>query len=169
MQNHRKMKTPFLLLVAGFAFLTACTSENKRIAVGDSTELIAEDTTFTAVNPATENSTKCYVYVKNRDTVSMKLVTTGEELTGNLNYKWFEKDKSMGTFAGEIKGDTIIAEYTFDAEGMRSVREVIFLKKEGKLLEGSGDMTEKSGKIMFSDRSKLQFGSAVVLSEIACK
>jgi hypothetical protein len=163
--NHR---TSFLFLAITAGLLGACNSENSDKKTADSTELIAEDTTFTATKPAEGNSTECYTSAKNRDTVIMKLNIAGEEYTGELDYRFFEKDKSKGTFAGEMKGDTLIAEYTFDAEGMRSVREVVFLKKNGNLIEGFGDVEEKGAKVMFKDRSKLTFGDVVVLAKHPC-
>lgn len=161
-------RTSFLFLAAAAGLLTACNSENADKKTADSTELIAEDTTFTATKPAEGNSTECYTYTKSRDTIAMKLNIAGEEYTGELDYRFFEKDKSKGTFAGEMKGDTLIAEYTFDAEGMRSVREVVFLRKNGNLVEGFGDVDEKGDKVIFKDRSKLSFGDAVVLTKQPC-
>lgn len=155
------------LLFAMAAGLTACSSENTDSNKGDSTELIAEDTTFTATNPPAANSTDCYQYVNNKDSVVLKLKVAGEEVTGDLNYNWFEKDKNKGTLAGEMKGDTLIAEYLFDSEGTRSVRDVVFLKKGGQLYEGYGKSTEKGGKMTFEDRSKLKF-DAIVLSKVPC-
>lgn len=162
------MKRSFLFLAIATGFITSCTSENADKKTTDSAEMIAEDTTFSATKPANENTTECYIYTKNRDTVSMKLAAAGEEYTGELSYLFFEKDKSTGTFGGEMKGDTLIAEYTFDAEGMRSVREVVFLKKDGKLLEGFGDTEDKGTKVIFKDRSKLKFGETVVLTRVPC-
>jgi hypothetical protein len=161
-------RTSFFFLVMAAGLLTACNSENSDKKTADSTELIAEDTTFTATKLVEGNSTECYTYIKNRDTVSMKLNIAGEEYTGELNYRFFEKDKSTGTFAGEMKGDTLIAEYIFDAEGTRSVREVVFLRKGGNLVEGHGDIKDEGSKVMFKDRSKLNFGDAVVLARVPC-
>ncbi|TKC07156.1 hypothetical protein [Pedobacter frigoris] len=160
---------PSTLLIALIAFfIISCNNENRSPAVSDTTEMIAEDTTFTATIPVIKKNTECYQFVKNKDTVSMTLNIEGEELTGDLNYKWFEKDRNSCTFAGELKGDTIIAEYLFDAEGMRSVRDVVFIRKDGKLYEGFGHTTEKVGKVVFTDRSQLKFGDAVVLSKVPC-
>lgn len=163
------MKRSFFFIGLAAALFGACTSENKRTNAADSSEIIAEDTTFTATKAPSAAGSECYTYVNNKDTVSMELKIAGEEYTGKLSYSFFEKDRNSGTFSGEMKGDTLIAEYIFDSEGMRSVREVVFLKKEGKLLEGYGESIEKGGKMIFKDRSKLNFGTAVVLSGTACK
>ena len=154
----------FLAMAAGLA---ACSSENKEQQSGDSTALIAEDTTFTAANPPEENSTNCYQYVSNKDSVILKLKIAGEEITGDLKYNWFEKDRNTGTIAGEMKGDTLIAEYLFKSEGIPSVREIVFLKKGEQLFEGYGQSSEKGGKVTYNDRSKLKF-DAIVLSKVAC-
>lgn len=162
------MKLPFLILALFIITLVSCTSENKS-TTGDSTEVIALDTTFTATTPK-KNSSDCYQYIKNRDTASLKLNITGEELTGELNYKLFEKDSNTGKIAGEMKGDTIIAEYTFDSEGMRSVREVVFVKKDdGNIYEGTGDVIEKDGKMVFKNRSALKFSPTMVFTRTDCK
>ena len=158
------------IITAAFFILAtaACTNENKSKQTGDTAEVIAVDTTFTATHPK-KSSSDCYVYTKNRDTASLKINIEGEELTGELDYKFFEKDSNKGKIAGEIKGDTIIAEYTFDSEGMRSVREVVFVKKDdGNIYEGTGDVIEKGGKMVFRDRSALKFGQAIIFTKTDC-
>lgn len=161
---------PSILILACFMIIAAsCTSDNTKKVTGDSSaKVIAVDTTFTSANP--KKSSNCYVYTKNRDTASLRLNIDGEELTGELNYKLFEKDNNKGKITGELKGDTIIAEYIFDSEGMRSVREVVFVQKEdGKIYEGTGDVIEKNGKMVFKDRSALKFGEAIVFTKADCK
>ncbi len=162
------MRLSFLISALFITALTSCTTENKNRA-GDSTEVIAVDTTFTATAPK-ENRSDCYIYIKNRDTATLKLNITGEELTGELDYKLFEKDSNTGKIAGEMKGDTIIAEYIFDSEGMRSVREVVFVKKDdGNIYEGTGDVMEKDGKMVFKNRSTLKFSPTMVFTKTNCK
>lgn len=161
---------PSILILACFMIIAAsCTSDNAKKVTGDSSaKVIAVDTTFTSANP--KKSSNCYVYTKNRDTASLRLNIDGEELTGELNYKLFEKDNNKGKITGELKGDTIIAEYIFDSEGMRSVREVVFVQKsDGKIYEGTGDVIEKNGKMVFKDRSALKFGQAIVFTKTDCK
>lgn len=166
----KQMKSSILILVAIALFTTSCTSENTNKQAGDSSsEAIAVDTTFVAANPK-KSSSDCYVYIKNRDTATLKLNLEGEELTGALDYKLFEKDSNKGKIAGEMKGDTIIAEYTFDSEGMRSVREVVFVKKDdGNIYEGFGEVTEKDGKMVFKNRSTLKFSPTMVFTKTDCK
>jgi len=159
-----------LILLSGIVLLaSACNNTKTDSKVSDSTSVTSVDTTLTPSVPAQAKVTDCYIYTKNRDTIKLKLNTENEELTGDLSYNLFEKDSNKGTIAGEIKGDTIIAEYTFNSEGMQSIREIVFLKKGGKLYEGFGDIEEKSGKTVFKNRAKLKFEDAIVLSLTECK
>ncbi|MFN0290426.1 hypothetical protein [Pedobacter helvus] len=111
----------------------------------------------------------CYSYIKDKDTAQLTLITTGMVSTGELNYNWFEKDQNTGSIAGEMRGDTLVANYTFNAEGKQSVREVVFLKKGDQLLEGFGDVEEKEGRVRFKDLAKVQFNNKIVFEKVACK
>jgi hypothetical protein len=149
--------------------MLACNNETKQNAEVDSPAVAAEQSLAVPTPSAMESGTSCYAWIKNRDTVDMKLNVDGEEVTGQLNYRWYEKDKSLGTFSGEMNGDTLIAEYIFDSEGMRSVREIVFLKKDNKFYQGTGEMAEKGSKVMFLDKSKLDFSNDIVLDATDCK
>jgi hypothetical protein len=97
------------------------------------------------------------------------LITSGRVVTGELIYKLFEKDSNNGIIKGEMRGDTLVADYTFNAEGKQSTRQVAFLKRDGKLAEGYGEISEKDGKIIFNNISTLKFGDAIEFIEVNCK
>jgi hypothetical protein len=145
------MKRSILLLTVVAVFIAAC--QNKTPEQKIDSLATAPDTTA----------------IKNKDTASLSFTKAGNAVTGQLDYNYFEKDKNSGTIAGVIKGDTILADYTFNAEGTSSVREVIFIKKGDQLAEGYGPMEEKGGKTVFTDKSQLKFGDYVILSPIECK
>lgn len=111
----------------------------------------------------------CYAYVKGKDTAKLTLITTGIVSTGELSYKWFEKDSNMGSIEGEMRGDTLIANYTFNSEGMQSVRQVVFLKRGSQLLEGFGEVEEKNGRTQFKNISQVDFTQPITFEEVACK
>ncbi|MES2830262.1 MAG: hypothetical protein V4687_19030 [Bacteroidota bacterium] len=148
-------------------FVSSCNSDKKTNSTTDSSAMVATDTMSTL--PADTALGNCYAYIKNRDTASLKLQVAGEEVTGDLSYKLFEKDSNKGKLAGELKGDTIIAEYTFDSEGMRSVREIVFLHKDGKLIEGFGDVEQKGLKTVFKNRAALRFDTGLVFDKADCR
>jgi hypothetical protein len=116
-------------------------------------------------------SDECYSGSIKKDTILMNLTIKGNEVTnGKLSYKFYEKDKNQGTLVGELKGDTLIADYTFMSEGTSSVREVAFLKKGDSYIEGFGDVVDDNkGKVTFKDKKQLKFDGNVVLSKVDCK
>src|SRR5690606_31473358 len=91
----------------------------------------------------------CYLSVTGRDTIYLKLnPPVNGKVTGDLNYLFFERDRNVGHLNGEIKGDTLFAEYSFISEGLSSVREVAFLLDENQVMEGYGDVEEQDGKMV---------------------
>lgn len=162
------MKNTILSLGIACSMLAACTSNKSDQQTGDSTLMDTADTTAMQTNPAPVSSSSCYAYIKDKDTINLKLHINGQEVTGDLAYNLFEKDKNKGTFSGELKGDTVIAEYTFDSEGMRSTRELVLLKKGDQYYEGFGDVVDKKGKITFKNRAALKFDGSIVYSPISC-
>lgn len=112
---------------------------------------------------------ECYEYVQGNDTIQASLLVQSGTVNGDLTYKLFEKDKNIGTIEGIINGDTLVADYTFMAEGATSIRQVAFLRKNKSLIEGFGESEEKEGKMVFKDLKKLNFSENMVLNEILCK
>ena len=127
------------------------------------------DSTIVTNATASPDSIRCYQYIKDRDTAILSLKTEDNKVTGTLGYNLYEKDKNAGTIAGIVKGDTIIANYTFQSEGKTSIREVAFLKKGDQLIEGFGDVQEIKEETKFKDLSKLKFDGSMTFDKIDCK
>lgn len=111
---------------------------------------------------------KCYRSITGKDTFNLKVETFPNVVTGSLTYNFFEKDKSSGELEGYLLGDTLVANYSFMSEGQRSVRQVVFLIKDGEATEGYGDMEEKEGGVVFKDFRKVDFSKGLVLKEVSC-
>ncbi|WP_443946185.1 hypothetical protein ACJVDH_03480 [Pedobacter sp. AW1-32] len=154
------MKNTITILSLAMVALSACTSENK-----DKTQL---DSAYTSMK-SISNRTQCYSYIKNRDTANLKIDFDGDKFTGVLNYNLFEKDKNAGTIAGIVKGDTLLADYTFNAEGTTSVREVAWITKGDSLQEGYGDVEDLKGKAVFKNYAKLRFDKSLIFEKTDCK
>jgi len=127
------------------------------------------DSTIVSNAATPENAITCYQYIKNRDTATLSVKAAGNQVSGSLGYNLYEKDKNSGTFTGLVKGDTMIADYTFHSEGKISVRQIALLKQGDKLIEGFGDVQEIKGNMKFKDISKLKFNNSIVFSKIDCK
>lgn len=110
----------------------------------------------------------CYLFKDDKNQVSMNIAIHDKIVDGNLNYNLFEKDKNSGTLKGKFYGDTLIADYTFESEGISSVREVAFLYNKNSFTEGYGEMTEQEGKMIFKDRTKLTFQISMLLKKGNC-
>ncbi len=150
------MKNIFLGL-SGIVLFCACKKEIK-----------AEDIKIDKpVNPFSE---VCYQGIQGKDTIRMTLITKGDKLQyGKLSYNFFEKDRSEGTLVGSFRGDTLFGKYSFQSEGVMSVREVIFLKQGKNYIEGFGPVTDdQHGKLVFQNLKAVQFSNAMPLMEVSC-
>lgn len=148
----------YYLLFAPLVFTAACTSEKS-----EQTETSQETVTTEVVEVP-----GCYSSIMGQDTMVLHLETTGQEVTGNLSYNFYEKDDNRGTLRGEMHGDTLLADYTFQSEGTKSVRQVAFLKKGEGFVEGYGDSEERNGKMVFKNTSALDFSSGTAFKKVPC-
>jgi len=156
------MKKVILCSVIFVSVFVSCKKENEMKELPITSKEIVVD------QPASE---ECYSAIMKKDTVSMSLKVKGNQIaSGKLRYNYFEKDKNEGTLAGEIKGDTLFAKYTFMSEGVTSNRQVVFLKKGNTYVEGYGDIVDdNNGNVIFKDIKQLNFEGNIVLSKIECK
>ena len=102
----------------------------------------------------------CYSYATATDTIILKVIHIGNAITGTLVYSLKEKDKNKGRIQGNMRGDILVADYTFTSEGIQSTRQVAFKKEGNSFLEGYGD---------FKSLDSLNFNTSMKLVEIACQ
>jgi hypothetical protein len=124
-----------LLLVTTACNNDAVTSDTKDSLEKKETEVKQAEGTISEV---------CYVGNSGKDSVFLKAFTTGELVKGDLEYRFYEKDRNKGTFNGRMNGDTLQAEYTFLSEGVESTRQVTFLRKGDQLIEPNGFVLQKT-------------------------
>lgn len=154
------MKYHTYLLATVIILFAAC--QNQTTELNNSKEIALDS------NVVNVSDVQCYTYIKNRDTANLSFTTTNGIIVGELSYQLYEKDSNKGMIEGEMKGDTLMLDYTFNSEGKESERQVIFLKKDDQLFEGFGDMEEKKGKLIFNDISSLNFKGGIVFKKIDC-
>lgn len=99
----------------------------------------------------------CYEMTIKRDTATLNLQVQDTAVSGNLQYRWAEKDGNTGTIKGVLRDSLIIADYTFQSEGTTSVREVVFKIHNNTLVQAFGQLIDQAGKIVFIDRAGLQY------------
>jgi hypothetical protein len=118
---------------------------------------------------ANENPLVCYRYTNKKDTVILKTMYVNDSVTGTLVYNFYQKDKYSGTIEGQMKGELLIADFTFFSTGVKSVRQVAFKKKNKTFIEGYGETEEKNGKTAFKNIDSLNFPQSIVLAQADCK
>lgn len=127
------------------------------------------ETTRTAETETdTAASVVCYQYAANKDTIRLRVNRTDEQVSGTLLYSLYEKDRNQGTLTGTLKGDLLLADYTFQSEGMTSVRQVAFKLKGNGWVEGYGDVITKNDTVSFRNVDSLRFDDAFELGKVAC-
>ncbi|MDB5195955.1 MAG: hypothetical protein JWP88_325 [Flaviaesturariibacter sp.] len=162
------MKT--LYFFACICFIISCSDSNNNASTssraGETVHATNLDTLPVGARPILV--TGCYTWTKDGDTCTLSLNLKDSTVTGELAYRWKEKDRNSGTLKGVVRDSLIYADYTFQSEGMSSVREVIFKMQGDQLLEATGDRTERGNKVIYSNPSALQFTSMPALKKVAC-
>ena len=108
----------------------------------------------------------CYIYNENGSMVNLEIIKTDNPVEANLTYAYAEKDKNTGTFKGEFNENKLIGTYTFQSEGKESKRQVAFMLKENKLVEGYGELNEDG--TMFKDVNSVNYSSTMPLTKKDC-
>jgi hypothetical protein len=153
------MKPTHVLVLLGL--LAACNSKPKDKETGAQTEQPAN---APKVEPIT-----CYQYATAADTITLKLVNMGGTVAGALIYKLKEKDMNAGTIKGTLRGDILLADYTFKSEGTESTRQVAFKKTGNAFIEGYGEMVNVKGVEQFKNVDSIVYSTSMKLEEIPCK
>lgn len=157
------MKTTPILAIAWILFLviyscTPSTPSNEE----------AEDSSASSGTSMTGGE-QVYCFTTESDTVILSLDISPDKVRGTLLTQYAGKDKNTGAIAGQLHGDTLFADYTFQSEGVESIREVAFILRGDKAMEGYGDVIEGNGKMVFASRDSLAFDSSFVLSKGQCR
>ena len=94
-------------------------------------------------------SSQCYKALYENDTLDLKINTLKNgKITGDMVMKFFNRPKKVGKIAGEFRGDTLFASYTF----IRDVKDKItyknpmaFLKRGNEFILGKGEIQTTLG------------------------
>ena len=155
-----------LLPIIFFAVTIAASCKNEPKKTTDVTTIV--DTVKTVENKTITPVASCYSYIKDKDTVTLKMEGSANNVTGKLTYKLYQKDSNKGELSGQLNGDTLLADYKFMSEGQLSTRQVIFLIRNNVAKEGYGKMEEKNGKMVFKDMKGVSFETGLTLNKVEC-
>ena len=151
-----------MLLFSFLCSLVACNnSSGDRDAVSDSSDNTGVHASADPVVGFAEGSPfvlkGCYEMTMKRDTATLNLQVQDTVVTGDLVYRWYERDGNTGTIKGVLRDSLIVADYTFESEGMTSVREVIFRIKDTTLVQAFGELDARQDKVVFRNPSQVQY------------
>ena len=145
-----------LLLLAGLAISANMKSKTS----------VVVDENLPITNNEVENVEGCYVATLAKDVYTLNVQDqSGNNVSGRLVFKNFEKDSSTGDFVGTYTpGDGILfGRYKFQSEGMTSDMEVIFKKQGNDFVRGYGDVDASGEK--FVDITKVTDDTKVVFKQ----
>lgn len=162
MFNHKN-----IVIFLSTLFFFACSGNEKQASTPDS-ETIHSNAGDTIVRANLQIQPGCYQMTLKQDTATFKLLISDTIVTGDLRYDWHEKDGNTGTIKGVLKENMIYADYIFRSEGMTSVREVVFKISGDTLWQAFGELKEKNGKIVFINKSGLQYNKDIPFIKLDC-
>lgn len=148
----------FLIFTGLFLGLISCNTKQNR----------ADQKNIQEKEKAVIQQNECFASFSQQDSIWLKLDFSENMASGILIYHFFEKDSNKGSLQGVLKGDTLVADYTFQSEGKTSVREVAFLIKKDSVVEGFGNMEEHNKKQRFKNNVEIDFSKGIIFKKIDC-
>lgn len=127
-------------LITGIVLMFAVAACNQNGAKQPPAEYPANDPLLGNVTTDTSrlglsDEITCYTAHIKKDSAFLSLQESGGEVTGNLWYKFAEKDNSKGSLKGTLVNDTLKLNYTFQSEGTTSEMPLKLSHKNGNLYE----------------------------------
>lgn len=162
------MQKTKLLLGSVLCALMACNNPGDKIGDAGSSATDTLSNTSGAVSVYDTTLTGCYSFISKRDTSALQIETRGAAIAGPLTYSIFEKDRNVGDFQGEVRGNILTGWYLFKSEGMMSVRQVVWKINGTSLWPGNGDVIQRGDTTLFKDEGKLRFDSANAFRKVPC-
>ena len=153
-------------IIMSLAFLSC---EKKKTDLVTSDDSLDSMVVVPETNEPIESSTlqTCYMEVTGKDSVFVTLEDNLGTIIGKMRYKNFEKDSSSGDLIGSQNGDTLKVNYTFEAEGKTSEREIYFLRKGENIVEGIGEHTTVGAQSKYTNPSALKY-EGNTLKQVDC-
>lgn len=139
----------FYLLFASIGFQSCKKNENQKAV---------EATQVQSEKPI---NVQCYKALYEQDTIDLKMNTLKNgKITGDMEMKFFNMPKKVGKIAGEFRGDTLFASYTFiqgDYDKKTFKNPMAFLKRGNELILGNGKIETTMGASYFVKGEPIDF------------
>ena len=147
------------LAFAAFPFIYACNSSDKKAETAKKDSVISET---------------CYASAFEKDSAAMIVKTMASgKITGSLLVKYAEKPQNNGKIDGKFHGDTLLVDYRFNTGGDTTkafTNPLAFLKKDGKLIMGVGQIETTLGRSYFVKGKPINYEAGkFTFEEVPCK
>ncbi|WP_020607473.1 hypothetical protein [Spirosoma spitsbergense] len=109
--------------------------------------------------------TVCYRQILSRDTTTLRLAIDGDQVTGYLDDKPYEKDRAQGPFRGTIRGSAIQADWQRSGEGITQPYTLDLTMNGDSISWYEGERVEQQGKWQLKNPDT---GYRYTLSKIDC-
>ena len=146
---------PILLL-----FLSCSESSNEKVQT-------KPVTAATTAAPASLNG--CYEMIISGDTAFMNIEQSSDMLNGTLKYKRKDKDNNNGKVVLTKAGNRAEGYYTFQSEGLTTVRQIVFKINNNSFAEGYGNIEMKNDTAVFKYPHALNFEEKHTFNKVTCK
>ncbi|RFM26146.1 hypothetical protein [Deminuibacter soli] len=158
------MKNLFRYLL-GAAVCISASCGNK----SNNTTATTSDSAIVPQAPAAAVSGKhCFLRVsggENRDTASVQVSISNNEVSGTYSEAIYGKDSRKGTLKGTLKDSVITASWYFMQEGMNDTLPAVFKLGNGLLTQKTYSYDAKTGRQFVADTNRFTVGYI----EVPCK
>lgn len=119
-------------------------------------------------------SVECYKALYENDTIEMTVNTLKNgNITGKMVMKLFERPAKVGNIEGKFHGDTLFVDYSFALatnEKATFKNPLVMLKKDNKLILGSGKIETYLGRSFFAKGTPIEFDKVKYkFSKVECE
>lgn len=157
----------YIVLIMALVFISCNDETNTTPAATNNTDTAASADTM--INNNSNPAPQCYLAVEDRDTIRLQLTITDSLVTGKMQYDNYQVDGNIGTVQAVKRGGRISGHFTFFAEGMWSVREIIFEERNGQLLQAStNNMSYGKDTMRFTNTQNLLFEEDRPFKPVPC-
>ena len=105
-------------------------------------------------------SSRCYIAIDGADTAYLNIQNLASgKVNGKMLINYSGKPNNTGTLAGEFKGDTLFADYTFTSGENKTVNKnpLAFLKEDSRMTLGVGTIETYLGRSYFAKGKPIDF------------
>lgn len=144
--------------------LTACGNKGTATQTTDTTAL-ARAADSASVPAPMGDGTYCFLKTFHRDTTEVTLTLLGEQVSGTMNRKPWEKDAARGTLTGKrLPSGTLDLVYNYQIEGQQQSETKEMQFQNDLLLINMGELVDprSDGNLVYKDRALADYSDTLI-------